>query len=173
VIAICAFVLVGLIGAGIYLSNMIASNAATSPSGPSGRQPDPADESAIREVIRRSNDEQIKSLRDLDTEILKATRIDQALASDTAYVERLKSNNMYAVAVNQSLEILEVRVSGDSATAHTLETWKVTNYNKADNSVASTEGPQTLDEIYHLVKRDGKWLVRRVDIQEVPGSPGS
>lgn len=173
VIVVCGLVLVGLVSAGIYLNGIIASNAASGPAGPSGQQPDPAEESAIRELIRRSNDDQIKSLRDLDTEILEATRIGQALASDRAYVQRLKSSNQYAVAVNESLEILEIKVRGDTAIVHTLETWRVTNYNKADNKVAGREGPTTLDEIYHLVKRDGKWLVSRVDIREVPGSPGS
>lgn|GEM_PF-5386711 len=172
-IIICSIILAGLLGASIYLGNVIAQNDASSPAGPAGEQPDPVEESAIRDVIRKSNEDQIKSLRDLDTEILKDSRTGRTLAQDTQAVQNLRSRNMYAVAVNTKLDILEIRVRGDKATAHTIETWTVTYYNKADNKAMEKEGPTTLDEVYSLVKLDGKWLVSNVDIRELPNNSDS
>ncbi len=134
------------------------------------------DTTTLRAIICKSNDEQIKAWRDLDTEILKGTRTGQALEENIQAVQDLKNKGMYAVPNNKSIEFGDVQVNGDSATAKTVEVWTVTFYSKSDNRVVlPPQAPDTLRETYHFVKQDGKWLITSVDIvsDSPPPTPGT
>lgn len=128
----------------------------------------PTEEERVKQVVHRSNEEQIKAWRDLDIEVLKGSRTGPVLAENIAYVEDLKKKNMYAVPVLGSLDIKEVKIEGDSATVRTIETWSVTFYNRQDNKVVDSQPPQTLAETYFMVKQNGKWLVERLDFGQNP-----
>jgi len=134
-----------------------------------------SDEDTIKNVIKQSNDEQITAWRNLDTEVLKGTRTGQVLQDNVQAVQDLKNSNMYAIPVNKSIQFGEINVTGDTATAKTVEVWTVTFYSKGDNKVVNSTGPDTLYETYHLVKQDGKWLVSTLDIVQnpTPGAPGT
>ncbi len=125
------------------------------------------EEDRVKQVVYTSNEEQIKAWRDLDVEVLRGTRTGAVLAENIAYVEDLKKN-LYAVPVLGNLDIKEVKIDGDTATVSTVETWSVTFYNRQDNTVLETKPPQTLDETYHMVKQNGKWLVERLEFDENP-----
>jgi len=45
-------------------------------------------------------------------------------------VQDLQSKGMYAVPLNKSLEYGDIQVSGDTATAKTVEVWTVTFYSQ-------------------------------------------
>jgi hypothetical protein len=134
-----------------------------------------SDEDTIKNVIKQSNDEQITAWRNLDTEVLKGTRTGQVLQDNVQAVQDLKNSNMYAIPVNKSIQFGEINVTGDTATAKTVEVWTVTFYSKDGNKVVNSTGPDTLYETYHLVKQDGKWLVSTLDIVQnpTPGAPGT
>lgn len=149
----------------------VANSNSSTPQGqktPSGATTD-ADQ--IKDVINRSNDEQITAWRTLDTEVLKGTRTGQVLAENIQAVEELRRKGMYAVPANKSIEFGEIKVNGDTATAETTEVWTVTFYSKGDDKVVLATGPDTLHETYHLVKQDGKWLVSSLDIVQDPQTP--
>jgi hypothetical protein len=131
------------------------------------------EEERLKETVRVSNDEQIKAWRDLDTEVLKGTRVGDVLKENIDLVEMLKQNNMYALPVIQRLDFVDVKVNGDSATVRTIETWTVTFYNKDTKEVVQKNGPDTLHETYHMVKQNGKWMVRELEIEDAPTAPGS
>jgi hypothetical protein len=127
-------------------------------------------EDTLRGIICKSNDEQIKAWRELDTELLKGTRTGQALEENIQAVLDLKNKGLYALPDNKSIEFGEVKIEGDKATAKTVEVWTVTFYSKSDNRlIMPPQGPDTLRETYHFVKVDGKWLITSVDI--VPNAP--
>lgn len=131
------------------------------------------EEERLKETVRISNDEQIKAWRDLDTEVLKGTRVGDVLQENIDMIEMLKQNNMYAVPVMERLDFVDVKVNGDTATVRTIETWSVTFYDKATRQVAKKYGPDTLHETYHMVKQNGKWMVNELVIEESPNAPGS
>ncbi|MEO6457416.1 MAG: zinc-ribbon domain-containing protein [Chloroflexia bacterium] len=128
----------------------------------------PTEEDRVKQAVCLSNEEQIKAWRDLDVEVLKGTRTGEVLTENIEYVEDLKKRNLYAVPVLGSLEIREVKITGDTATVRTIETWSVTFHNRQDKSVVETKPPETLAETYHMVKQNGKWLVERLDFGENP-----
>ncbi|HEX8231015.1 MAG TPA: hypothetical protein VF826_17130 [Chloroflexia bacterium] len=131
------------------------------------------EEAALKETVRISNDEQIKAWRDLDTEVLKGTRVGDVLRENIDMIEMLKQNNMYAVPVMERLDFVDVKVNGDRATVRTIETWSVTFYNRDTRDVVKKNGPDTLHETYHMVKQNGKWMVNELEIEESPAEPGS
>jgi hypothetical protein len=116
----------------------------------------------VKEVIVTSNNEQIKAWRDLNSDILKGTRIGQVLTEQQQMVQQLKDGNMYAIPVNVELTFLDVKVNGDTATVRTKEIWTVTFYRKDDNKKIESRGPDTLTETYTLVKQNGKWLINKL-----------
>lgn len=131
------------------------------------------EEDLLKETVRVSNEEQIKAWRELDTEVLKGTRVGDVLTENIDMVEMLRQNNMYAVPVLQRLDFVEVKVNGDTAIVRTIETWSVTFHNRDTNETVRKNGPDTLRETYHMVKQNGKWMVRELEIEESPAEPGS
>ncbi len=172
IVAIAALVLVALALTSAYLISN-ASKASTPLSGAVGAEP-PANASEsdkIKYVVRRSNQEQIDAWHNLDPSVLKGTRIGDVLTENVDMVQKLKAQGLYAIPVNERLDILDVQVNGDTATAHTIEVWTVTFYNSADNTVVASKGPDTLTETYSLVKQNGKWLINKLDINTDQGTP--
>jgi hypothetical protein len=176
--AIVAAVLVLLLLAGVsaYLLVLNKTPAPATGSAPSVTTPLPAnasEEDKIKAVVRQSNDDQIKALRNLDTEVLKSTYTGEVLAQNIAMVNDLKQQNMYAAPVNKRLDILDVKVDGDTAIVRTLEVWTVTYYTKGDNTPVKSMGPDTLTETYYMVKQNGSWFVSRLQIDEGTPTPNS
>jgi hypothetical protein len=178
VIVVSALLLVLLAGTTLYLLLSPRNASSTSPDPrelgatsacPLAQRPTPEDEVKHRVCI--SNEEQIKALRDLDTEILKGSRTGQALEENIGLVEHLRKQHLYGEPVNLQLDILEVKIDGDQATVKTYEEWTVTFYNRSDNKVVQTRGPDKYNETYHLVKADGKWLIERVDFVALTPGP--
>jgi hypothetical protein len=137
--------------------------------------PNASEEDKVKQVVRQSNEEQITAWRELDTEVLKGTRIGDVLKENIEMVEALKAHGMYAIPENQRLDILEVKIQGDTATVRTIEVWTVSFYKRSDNSLIEAKGPDTFTETYYLVKQDGKWMVNKLDIDEEKdkGTPSS
>ena len=128
----------------------------------------PTEEDRVKQVVCVSNEEQIKAWRDLDIEVLRGSRTGPVLEENIEYVEDLKERGLYAVPVLGSLDIREVKITGNTATVRTIETWSVTFYNRQDNTIADTRPAETLAETYHMVKQNGKWYVERLDFGENP-----
>jgi len=139
---------------------------------PTALPPNASDEDKLREVIYRSNENQILSWENLDTEVLKKNYTGPALDENISQVQELKQQGMYAKPKNQKLEILDVKATGDQAIAHTQEEWVVTFYNKADNKQISQQS-YSLSETYHFVKQDGTWYINKLDIPDTTPTPGS
>jgi hypothetical protein len=193
IIVVAALVLVGLAAIGIYATQNKGANGGqntisqsnnsggdnttpgsqATPGGdksvgsnlptPTALPANASDEDKVREVIRRSNDMQIKAWEDLNTDILSDYYTDQALADNVDMVKQLRDRNMTAKPRYQKLDILDVSVSGNTATAHTIEVWTVIFTNKTDMRPNVT-GPDTLKETYHLVKKGDKWYVSKLEI---------
>lgn len=165
-------VLLALVSVGgyLWLNGRDSTGSAGTQAG-SGRQAPigSSEEEIIKQVIRQSNDEQIKAWRELDTEVLTGTRTGQVLQENIDAVEQLKSRDMYAVPVNHRLDFGKITINGNNATAETIEEWTVTFYQRSDDKVIDKDGPRLLSEVYYLVKQDGKWLISELDIENVPG----
>ena len=133
-----------------------------------------SEEEIIKQVIRQSNEEQIKAWHELNTEILSGTRTGQVLQENIDAVEQLRSRDMYAVPVNHRLDFGKITINGDNATAETVEEWTVTFYQKSDDKLIDKDGPRVLSEVYYLVKVNGKWLISQLNIQDMPEqTPGA
>jgi hypothetical protein len=166
-----AVVLVVLVAVGGYI--LLTGRGDGAPGGtPSGNgQVAPSggsEEEIIKEVIRKSNDEQIQAWRELNTDVLRGTRTGQVLQENIDAVEQLRARDMYAVPVNHRLEFGKITINGDEATAETIEEWTVTFYQKSDDKMIEKDGPRTLSEVYFLVKVDGKWLISELIITDAP-----
>ena len=159
-IIISAIVLAGLIGLTAFL--LMGQKPVTSLAN-CNLPANPTEEDRVKQVVCVSNEEQIQAWRELDVEVLRGSRTGAVLEENIKYVENLKARNLYAVPVLGSLEVREVKITGDTATVSTVETWSVTFYNRQDNSVAEAQPAQTLAETYYMVKQNGKWLVERLD----------
>lgn len=121
-------------------------------------------EDGLKAIICQSNNEQITAWQKLDTEILKGTRTGQALDENIQAVQDLQGKEMYAIPDNKSIAFGDVTMNDTTATAKTVEVWTVTFYSKTNNKKVLSQGPDTLREVYHFVKQDGKWLISSVDI---------
>lgn len=185
VVGALLLLIVGSVGGFLIFNGQKPTNSAASPTStpsqqaqlpPSGqcaaqvsKLAGTTEENALRAIICQSNDEQIQAWHDLDTEILKGTRTGQALTENIQAVQDLRDKSMYAVPNNKSIEFGDVFISDDTATAKTTEVWTVVFYSKNDNKTVLSQGPDTLHEIYHFVKVEGKWLISSVDIlQDTP-----
>lgn len=162
VLASAAVLLLLALGSGYLL---LSNNKNVAPSPFTSTLPSNAsDDAKVQEVVRISNEEQIKAWRDLDTEVLKGTRIGQVLDENIQMVQMLQSRGMYAVPVNESLQFVDVKVQGDKATVRTVEVWTVTFFKKSDGTTIQKNGPDTLRETYSLVKQNGKWMIDQLQI---------
>jgi hypothetical protein len=188
-----AVVLLGLVLISAYLvvsgkSGTGSSNAPAQSSGATGSESDMSepsptalpsnatDEMKLRDVIYRSNENQIESWKNLDEGVLKKNYTGKALDENINQVRELQRQGMYAIPHNESLQILDVTVNGDTATAHTKEKWTVNYYNKANNALITRQS-YSLSETYHFVKQDGIWYINQLDIPETtpettPGQNG-
>lgn len=172
IVAVAALVLVALALTGAYLISNSSKAPAPLSSAVGAEPPANASESdKIKYVVRRSNQEQIDAWHNLDPNVLKGTRIGDVLTENVDMVQKLKAQGLYAIPVNERLDILDVQVNGLTATVHTIEVWTVTFYNSADNKVVDSKGPDTLTETYSLVKQNGKWLINKLDINTDQGTP--
>jgi hypothetical protein len=122
-----------------------------------------SEEEELKRLICVSNEEQIWAMSTLNTEVLKGTRTGMFLSENVDVVERLKKQNIYGEPVNHELKILDVKVEGDRATVKTYEVWTVAFYQQSDKKLVQKHGPDAYHETYHMVRRDGKWLIERVD----------
>lgn len=133
-----------------------------------------SEEDRVRAVIRRSNDQQIRAWEELNADYLNENYTGQALQDNIDQVNQLKQRNMYAIPVNTKLDILDVKIDGDKAAAHTIEVWTVTYVEKATNKRTTTE-PSTFNETYNLVKKNGKWMISDLviptPVPSVPATP--
>jgi hypothetical protein len=185
VVVVAALVVLGLVAAGAYLVSNTASRttgsagssgSTSSSQGQGSKLPGSAsEEDKVREVVRVSNDEQIKAWRDLDEEVLKGTRVGKLLDENIDMVRQLKASNLYAIPVNERLDIVEVKVEGNKATARTIEVWTVTFFQKSDNKKVESRGPDTFTETYYLVKQeDGRWMINNliIDGEGTPTTKG-
>ena len=179
--ALALLVLVGVSGFLVLNGKQASPSSAVSVSGCSSLvgQTNSSDvNTMLKAIICQSNDEQIQAWHDLNTDILKGTRTGQALSDNIQAVQELQSKKMYALPVNKSIKFGAVSVTGNTATVKTEEIWSVTFYNKDNGQTLQTQGPDTLEEMYHFVKQNDKWLIESVDIVQtnVPNStpsPGS
>lgn len=170
VVVVAALVLLATAAVSVYIvlnKGVNLQPAVSSPlSASSSPTPLPAnasEEEKVKAVIIRSNQEQIQAWHTLDTSILSGTRTGAVLSENIQTVNDLKRNNMYAIPVNQTLDIKDIKVNGNTAVAHTFEVWTVTYYT-SDGQQISAMGPDSLTETYYLVKQNGRWLINRLDI---------
>ncbi|HST05275.1 MAG TPA: zinc-ribbon domain-containing protein [Chloroflexia bacterium] len=154
----------GLIAPGTTSPSNTGSALKTGCTGLASQTGNSDDNTALKATVCQSNDEQIKAWRSLDTEVLKNTRTGQALQENIQAVQELQSKKMYALPANVSIDFGKVTVSGDTATVETTEVWSVTFFNSSDGKALQTQGPDKLQELYHFVKQNGKWLIQSVDI---------
>ncbi len=134
-------------------------------SGPSATQPDddseiPAEEAAIRDVIRRTNEQQAVAIATGDPSVMRET------ATDRHYREMVENNdNLRASGVTRielvGLEWGQITVQGTRAEATTFETWMVTT--PTGRLLVPPER-----NLYRLVQEDGVW---KVDANEHPDEP--
>jgi hypothetical protein len=179
--ALALLVLVGVSGFLVLNGKQATPSSAVSVSGCSalaGQTNSTDQNTMLKAIICQSNDEQIQAWHDLNTDILKGTRTGQALADNIQAVQELQAKKMYAMPVNKSIKFGDISVTGNTATVKTEEIWSVTFYSKSTDRVVVTQGPDTLEELYHFVKQNDKWLIESVDIVQtnVPNpspSPGS
>ena len=179
--ALALLVLVGVSGFLVLNGKQATPSSAVSVSGCSALigQTNSSDQNTmLKAIICQSNDEQIQAWHDLNTDILKGTRTGQALTDNIQAVQELQAKKMYALPVNKSIKFGNISVTGNTATVQTEEVWSVTFFNKDNGQTLQTQGPDTLQELYHFVKQNDKWLIESVDIVQtnVPNpspSPGS
>ncbi len=114
-----------------------------------------SDAAAIRGVIQRANEEQVRAIAGGDPTVMRDT------ATARHYDELVKVNeDLVAAGVTKialvSLEWGDVTVTGDSARAVTYETWQAT-YD--DGSVDRSRD----ENDYTLVRQNGQWLIAADD----------
>lgn len=132
--------------------------------------PNATAEDRVREAIMRSNENQIRAWRELKEEAVREDYTGTALQEQLVMLKDLRDKNLYAIPVNQRLDILSIKITGDKATVNTLEVWTVTFFEKATNKRVDSKGPSTWAETYSLVKKDGRWLIESLTFDAQQGA---
>lgn len=193
-VVVAGLLLVLMIGGGFFLLGNNTRNPSTSPNATASDTPEASsilktapcsdvlakaqnagvdDPDSLKAIICRSNDEQIRAWRDLNIDVLKGTRTGQALQENIDAVRTMKAQGMYGVPDNKKLTFGDVNITGNTATAKTVEVWTVSFYSLDNKEMLQSQGPDTLRETYYFEKVEGKWLIKSVDIiRETPDSEG-
>jgi hypothetical protein len=128
-----------------------------------------SEEDKVREAILKSNENQILAWQKVDESIIKSEYTGTALEEQLSMIRDLKKSGFYAIPVNRRLDIRDVKIEGDNATAQTLEVWTVTFYDVQTHKKVDAKGPDVWDETYHLVKKDGKWMIEKLEFKQHQG----
>jgi hypothetical protein len=128
----------------------------------------------IRAAVEASNNAQIEALRTLDPKVLDNAVIGKARSDNLAMIAALQQQGVYAEATLNHIEYRAARAQdADHATIRTVESWTTTYYRRSDKRAVNRRTSTGLDEIYYLVRQDGKWIVEQIDIRDANATPGT
>lgn len=125
------------------------------------------------QLINDSNAAQTEAMKTLNVDLLKQFYVGEEYNKNRDMVGKLKSENAYSRQKLEKIDILEVVIDGDKATAKTVEVWSQSYYRKDNNQLLQDFPATTLDEVYHFTRQNGQWIIERVDIVDRNATPDS
>jgi hypothetical protein len=139
------------------IGRLIIGSAPASPTTTTTSASAQNEQDAVKRVIERANQAQATAFNTGDSSAMKDT------ATTSFYTQLLQTNRELAASGVTRIELVatefqDVSVTGSTATATTLETWRITYHDGA-----GSEEQQTARNEYALVRQDGAWKIQTDD----------
>ncbi len=132
-----------------------------------GRDAQDAERKAIVDAINGSNQAQIDSQRTLSIDPLKQYTTGEEYQKQIDQVRQYQAQGVYFKLKLDSIQLSNVKVISDTeARANSVEQWSGDAYSVKNDRLLGHQNAMTLHETYYLVKKDGQWMVYKVEIQE-------
>jgi hypothetical protein len=165
---------VGLIVVGVLVRSGVQSGPIrSSGGGPSAATPGAGDlDAAIRAAVDASNRAQIEALHTLDDAPLRGVVTGRALDDNLQILANLQRSRTYAVSTLDHIDYQPAKqLDADHASIRTVESWTTLYYRQGTDQLTRREQSTGLQEIYYLVRQDGRWVVEQVDIRDPNSTP--
>ncbi len=147
----------------------------TQPTGIGSSAPTPVAgglDAAIRAAVDASNRAQIEALRTLDDQPLRGVVIGRALDDNLQILANLQRARTYAVSTLDHIDYQPARqLDADHASIRTVESWTTLYYRQGTDALVRRQQSTGLQEIYYLVRQDGRWVVEQIDIRDPNSTP--
>jgi hypothetical protein len=162
-----------LLAVGLIVVGAVFQTTRRSATGPAAATPVAADlDTAIRAAVDASNRAQIEALRTLDDKPLRGAVIGRALDDNLQILADLQRSRVYAVSTLDQIDYQPARqLDADHASIRTVESWTTLYYRQGTNQLTRRQQSTGLQEIYYLVRQDGRWVVEQIDIRDPGATP--
>ncbi|MFZ3072775.1 MAG: hypothetical protein WA162_06005 [Thermodesulfobacteriota bacterium] len=121
------------------------------------------EEDAVRKSIGRYNLAIVIAYRDLNMEPLKAVTIEAHSNKVNSIIEAYLSGDEIMDSELLKLTFNDIKIEENKAEAVTSEDWKFRWVNIKTREEVEPLKDIHYEMLYHLVKKDGKWLVEKVE----------
>lgn len=129
-------------------------------------------DAAIRAAVDASNRAQIEALHTLDDAPLRGVVVGRALDDNLQILADLQRSRVYAVSTLDHIDYQPARqLDADHASIRTVESWTTLYYRQGTNQLTRRQQSTGLQEIYYLVRQDGRWVVEQIDIRDPEATP--
>ena len=130
---------------------------------PTSPVPLPSEDDVVN-VVRRFNADQTIAVRDLNIDLLLPTSSGAWLKLQRRYIEELKLSDMYEVQKQIDFKVLSVKVSGDTASVITHETWDTRKYHHNSDRGCVFYQHFSNKQTYRLVHKlaPDRWLITNI-----------
>lgn len=131
----------------------------------SGCASNPADnrEAELKTIIAKYNNAVIEAYKSQNFEYLKQVATEQEIDKIGVMITSFLQANQIMEAELHKIDFREIKIQGDKADVRTSEDW---SYRWIDYKTGQEVEPLKdihYEMLYHLIKKDGKWLVEKVD----------
>lgn len=127
------------------------------------------EQESVKKLIAIYNHALVLAYGELKFEELKSIASEGQFGKVSAIVNSFRDADEMMEAELLRLDFKEIKIEGNSSTVKTSEDWK---YRWVNNKTGEEVEPLKdihYDIIYHLTKKDGKWIVDRVEDVSIAG----
>lgn len=123
----------------------------------------PDEKAALKIVIAKYNNALVEAYKDQSFEPLKAVAAaDEVNKVDTIVSSYLQANQIMEADLRK-VDFKDIKIEGDKATVKTSEDWSYRWVNYKTRQEIEPLRNVHYEMLYHMTKKDGKWLVEKVE----------
>ncbi|MBI3752736.1 MAG: hypothetical protein HY266_01660 [Deltaproteobacteria bacterium] len=123
----------------------------------------PDEKTALKIVIAKYNNALVEAYKDQSFEPLKAVAAaDEVSKVDTIVSSYLQANQIMEADLRK-IDFKDIKIKGDKAAVKTSEDWSYRWIDYRTGKEIEPLKPVHYEMVYHLIKKDRKWLVEKVE----------